>query len=105
MSRKAKGGGERVQVPQLRVVKRTEVPPERPLTLDRDFWDSVVRNAAALRKDEALQLDFNKYDFVASGVRSSVQRAGRRAGLRTSVAIRGAMVNVFVETARARRKK
>lgn len=70
-----------------RVVKRparSASPPRLP----RGFWNDVVRDVAALKGDDALELSFGARAITA-GMKSMALRAAARAGIKVSIAVCG----------------
>jgi hypothetical protein len=81
--------------PKARVIKRSQIPAARPLNLNKGYWDSVIRRAAEIGKDQALELFFSGGRSPIS-LKSSIHRAAARMGKRLAILIRGAKAYVWI---------
>lgn len=90
--------------PITRVVKLSSIPPATRLNLEKGYWDAQVRHLALLGSDEALKFELcvRDGDRYAQGIRSSLNNASAKAGIRVSILIRGRSVYVWRSGTRPR---
>ena len=81
--------------PKARVIKRSQIPPARPLNLGKGYWDSVVHRVTKIGKDQALELFFSG-GRSPIGIKSSIHKAAARVGKRLAILIRGAKAYVWI---------
>jgi hypothetical protein len=89
--------------PEREVVLQSEIPPPKPISLPKRFWDSVVRHLALLDSREALKLTTPEGDSTMS-MKSSIATAAARAGVRVKIVIRGAQLHVWQVGVRPRKR-
>jgi hypothetical protein len=75
--------------PEREVVRQSEIPPPKPLSLPKCFWDSVIRHLALLDNGDALRVSTPEGDTTNS-MKSSIGTAAARAGVRVRIVIRHA---------------
>lgn len=89
--------------PKRRVVKKSDVPAAQPMNLPKGYWDSALRHMMLLRDDEALEISA-PYAAQLVSMRSAINAAAARAGLRITVLARSSRMYVWIFGKRPRKR-
>lgn len=88
--------------PRRRVVKKSDIPVAQPMNLPKGYWDSAVKHMMLLRDDEALEISA-PYAAQLVSMRSAINAAAARAGIRITVLARGSRMYVWISGKRPRK--